>query len=61
MLNKNDELKIMRYLEKNYMLEFYEIYKGAGYIELIPVDEDGKRIYFWVNSVGTIDYGDYPF
>lgn len=59
MLNKDDELKIMRYLENNFILEYFKVSKGDGYIKI--VDEKGKVLYFWVDSVGSIEYGDYPF
>lgn len=60
MLNKNDELKIMRYLENNYMLEFYNIYKFDGYIEIVP-KEGGEPLYFWLDEHGAIEFDDYPF
>lgn len=59
MLNKDDELKIMRYLENNFMLEYFKVSKGDGYVKI--VDEKGDVLYFWVDSVGSIEYGDYPF
>lgn len=56
-----DERRILRYLEKNYMLDFYNVYRGAGYIEIVPIDESGEPIYFWIDSVGAINSDRFPF
>lgn len=54
-----EEYKIYEYLKNNFLLEYFKICRFDGGLKLI--DEKGDILYFWVNSVGTIDYGEYPF
>lgn len=54
-----EEYEIYEYLKNNFLLEYFEIYRFDGGLKI--VDDKGDIVYFWIDEVGSIAYGEYPF